>query len=174
MSKPLDTAARLEDFERLYSAEQRRLERLAARRVGPAHAADVVQEVFAALWARTRGESSYSAAYLSGATKFAAISLHRAELRRSRLLETLTEEQYAAPIAPPDQVVAARQDLGRLLETLAALPARTRQVFLLNRMHQCTYDEIAEALGISYATVERDIARTLLALRATLEPDRGR
>lgn len=162
------TNASLADFETLYLAEQRRLERLAARRVGPAHAADVVQEVFAALWARTRGERRYSAAYLAGATKFAAISHHRAERRRTLFLQALTEEQIAAPVAPPDQVVAARQDLGLLLAALAALPARTRQVFLLNRMHQCTYDEIAEALGVSYATVERDIARTLMALRASL------
>ncbi len=166
MSESLDAAARLQEFERLYSAEQRRLQCLAARKVGPTHAADVVQDVFMALWSRARGESHYSSAYLANATKFAAISLHRSERRRSLFLQKITEEQYAAPPAPPDQVVAARQDIRRLMEVLSALPARTRQVFLLNRMHHCTYDEIAEALGVSYSTVERDIARTIMALKA--------
>jgi RNA polymerase sigma-70 factor (ECF subfamily) len=48
------------------------------------------------------------------------------------------------------------------------LPERTRQIFLLNRVHACSYDEIAAAFGLSYSTVEREIARALLACRDTL------
>ncbi|MGU3493336.1 RNA polymerase sigma factor [Xanthobacteraceae bacterium A53D] len=157
----------LDDIESLYISEYRRLERIAARRVGASSAADVVQEVFAALWARTGG-GTYSPAYLSGATKFAAVDHYRAERRRNLFLRTITEEQYATPAPLPDQTLAARQDLAALMQALALLPDRTRQVFLLNRMHHCTYDEIAEALGLSYSTVEREIARAIMSLRAAL------
>ena len=163
----------LDDIERLYVAEHRRLERVAAGKVGSSHAADVVHDVFMALWSRGGHEPqaapvAVSAAYLTGATRFAAINHYRAERRRTALLRRMTEEQYAAAPLPPDHILAARQDLARLREAVAALPERTRQVFLLNRAHQCTYDEIAAALGISYSTVEREIARALLACRASV------
>jgi RNA polymerase sigma factor (sigma-70 family) len=128
-----------------------------------------VQDVFAALWARAQGQRPYSSAYLTGATRFAAISHHRAERRRSLFLQRITEEQYAVPTPQPDQLMAARQDLHRLGEAIRALPERTRQVFLLNRMHHCTYDEIAEALGVSYSTVEREVARAITALKACVD-----
>ncbi|MCB4768575.1 sigma-70 family RNA polymerase sigma factor [Ancylobacter sp. Lp-2] len=159
----------LDDIENLYVSEHHRLERVAARRVGAAHAADVVHDVFMALWDRARGDQPFSPRYLTGATRYAAIGHYRAERRREALLRRMTEEQYAAPVPSPDQIVAARQDLDRLNAVLAALPARTRQIFLLNRAHQCTYDEIAAALEISYSTVEREIARALLACRVGIE-----
>ena len=155
----------LDDIESLYASEHRRLERIAARKVGPAQAADVVQDVFTALWSRAREQISWTPAYLARATQFTAISHFRAEHRRRRFLAGITEEQYAPPVIQPDQIVAAREDLTRLDAALAALPERTRQVFLLNRCHHCSYDEIAAALGLSYSTVEREIAKALLACR---------
>lgn len=152
----------------LYALEQRRLERLAARRVGAANAADVVQDVFITLWTRAREQIGCSSAYLTSATHYTAISHLRAERRRASLPQRITQEQYVAPIALPDQVVAARQELVRLNDTVAALPERTRQIFLLNRLHACSYEEIAAALGLSYSTVEREIARALLACRGAL------
>lgn len=158
----------LDDVERLYVSEHRRLERIAARKVGPANAADVVQDVFAALWSRAREHIAFTPSYLSRATQYAAISQFRAERRRDDFFRTITDEQYAPPVALPNQVVAARQDLRKLDETIAALPERTRQVFLLNRLHHCSYDEIAVGLGLSYSTVEREIAKAILACRNCL------
>ncbi|MBS7543230.1 RNA polymerase sigma factor [Ancylobacter oerskovii] len=157
----------LDDLEELYVSEHLRLQRVAAGKVGPAHAADVVQDVFIALW--ERGTRAVSRNYLTGATRYAAIGRYRAECRRVALLGRLVEEQYAAPVAGPDRLVAARRDLARLNEAIGALPERTRQAFLLNRVHDCTYDEIAAVLGVSYSTVEREIARALLACRASID-----
>ncbi|MGE7469317.1 RNA polymerase sigma factor [Bosea sp. NPDC003192] len=160
--------ASLDDIESLYMLEQHRLERLAARRVGASNAADVVQDVFITLWTRAREQIGCSSAYLTRATHYTAISHLRAARRRASLPLRLTEEQYVAPVVLPDQAVAARQDLARLDDAIAALPERTRQVFLLNRLHACSYEEIASALGLSYSTVEREIARALLACRDAL------
>lgn len=158
----------LDDVGSLYALEHRRLERLAARKVGPSSAADVVQDVFMALWTRAREHIGCSSAYLTQATHYTAISHLRAERRRASLPLRLTEEQYASPVAPPDQVLSARQELGEVAAAVAALPERTRRIFLLNRLHHCSYDEIAEGLGLSYSTVEREIARALLACRTAL------
>jgi RNA polymerase sigma-70 factor (ECF subfamily) len=143
----------LDDLGSLYALEQHRLERLAARRVGASNAADVVQDVFITLWTRAREQIGCSSAYLTRATHYTAISHLRAERRRASLTKRITEEQYVAPALLPDQVVAARQELTQLNDTIAALPERTRQVFLLHRLHACSYEEIAAALGLSYSTV---------------------
>ncbi|MGK6314134.1 RNA polymerase sigma factor [Neorhizobium sp. DT-125] len=154
-----------DQIEALYVSEQRRLERLARSKVGSAYAADVVQDVFAALWSRAKEQFILSPSYLSQATRYASISHLRAEQRRMRLLGSITEDQYMPPVVLPDQIVAARERLNRIETAIAELPERTRKVFLLNRLHSCTYDEIAIALDLSYSTVERDIAKAILACR---------
>jgi RNA polymerase sigma-70 factor (ECF subfamily) len=164
-TRPHPVTMKRSEIEALYVSERVRLEKLAGRRIGRANAADVVQDVFTILWTRAREQVSLTPSYLSRATQFTAISHFRAEQRRQRLINGLTEEQYAQPVLPPDQIVAARQELERLQLAIADLPERTRQVFLLNRVHACTYDEIAVALDISYSTVEREIAKAILACR---------
>lgn len=158
----------LDDVGTLYAREHRRLERRAARRVGVANAADVVQDVFLAFWSRARDHVGCPPSYLSRAIDYAAISHQRAERLRASLPLRITEQQYAAPAILPDQAAAARQELAFVVRAVAALPERTRQIFVLNRVHACSYDEIATALGLSYSTVEREIARALLACRSTL------
>jgi RNA polymerase sigma-70 factor (ECF subfamily) len=86
----------LDDVGTLYAREHRRLERRAARRVGVANAADVVQDVFVAFWSRARDHIGCQASYLSRAIDYAAISHQRAERRRASLPLRITEEQYAA------------------------------------------------------------------------------
>ncbi|NGO65944.1 RNA polymerase sigma factor [Rhizobium daejeonense] len=153
------------EFEALYVSERVRLEKLAGRMIGRSNAPDTVQDVFMLLWSRAREHVCLTPSYLSRATQFTAISHLRAERRRQSLASGLTEEQHAQPVIQPDQIVSARQELQCLQATISNLPARTRQVFLLNRLHDCSYDEIAVALNISYSTVEREIARALLACR---------
>ncbi len=157
--------AKAEQFEILYRAERSRLERVAMRRVSSFHAADVVQDVFAAIWSKAKEHVTLSPSYLSQATKYTAISHFRSERRREMFFDGLTEEQYSPPVALPDQIVSAREDLKRLEDAIAALPARTRRIFLLNRLHGCTYEEIAFGLDISYSTVEREMARAIMACK---------
>ena len=81
----------------------------------------------------------------------------------------LTEEQYAAPVATPEQIVIAINDVRQIDGAIRSLPERARHIFLLNRIHGCSYDEIAGALNISYSTVERDIAKALLSCKNATE-----
>lgn len=149
----------------LYSSERHRLESIASRRAGRENAADVVQEVFSQLWERAREHVLLTPSYLARATQNVAISHFRAERRKQAFFDQITEEQYVTPVAPPEQAVVALDDLRRLEATLAALPMRTRKVFLLNRLHHCTYDEIAVGLDISYSTVEREMAKAIMACK---------
>nr|WP_179119692.1 RNA polymerase sigma factor [Ensifer adhaerens] len=158
---------------RLYVAERGHLQRIASRRIGPTAAPDIVQDVFAALLAKAREHVTLTPSYLAKATRYVAISHFRAETRRKAFFDRITEEQYAPPVVGPDDIAAAREELRRLEFALASLPLRTRQVFMLNRFHHCTYDEIAHGLGVSYSTVEREIAKAIMACRSAREEHRA-
>ncbi|QDG94581.1 RNA polymerase sigma factor (plasmid) [Rhizobium sp. NIBRBAC000502774] len=157
-----DSQKKIED---LYRSHRNRLEHIAQRKVGADDASDVVHDVFTNIWTRSKEIADISASYLARATQFTAISHFRSRKRREGYFKAITEEQYAASPISPDQVVIGRQELEHFRMRLMSLPERTRQVFLLRRIHACTYNDIAAGLGISYSTVEREMARALLACK---------
>ena len=59
--------------------------------------------------------------------------------------------------------------IARLEWAIACLPKQTRDVFLMHRFDDLPYDRIAHRLGISEKAVEREIARTLGAIRKARE-----
>jgi RNA polymerase sigma-70 factor (ECF subfamily) len=77
-------------------------------------------------------------------------------------------EDRAAEIASDaplqDEVLVARARLERVKEGLAKLTPRTREVFLMHRIQDMKYREIAQELGISQSAVEKHIARAALFL----------
>ena len=158
--------SRSEEIESLYNTERRRLERMVVRKVGPANASDVVQDVFARIWEKARDHVVLTPSYLSRCASNAAIDQLRVEKRHRTLADKITPDQYAAPVATPQQIVEAQDDIRHLDAVIRLLPERTRHVFLLNRIHGCTYQEIAATMGLSYIMVEREMAKALVACRA--------
>jgi RNA polymerase sigma-70 factor (ECF subfamily) len=67
-----------------------------------------------------------------------------------------------------ERVVEMEQALRVVERTLLALPARCRQVFLLRTSHEWSYEAIAERLGISKRTVEREMQTALEACQREL------
>ncbi|VDC33948.1 RNA polymerase sigma factor [Pseudogemmobacter humi] len=165
------TRNRAEEIDVLFRSERAWMERRAARIAGPADAPDIVQNVFARLWNSACEQVALTPAWLGAALRNAAIDQYRSEKRCRSLAQRIVPEQYVVPIPDSEQIVLARDQLRYLERTLHALPERQRHVFLLNRAHGCSYDEIAAALGISYSTVEREIARALRSCRAALGDD---
>ena len=78
-------------------------------------------------------------------------------------LSVLPDEKPTA-----ERVVALEQALRVVERTLLGLPARCRQVFLLRASHECSYEEIAERLGVSKRTVEREMQAALEACQRAL------
>jgi RNA polymerase sigma-70 factor (ECF subfamily) len=64
-----------------------------------------------------------------------------------------------------------REALERVVEAIAGLPPRTREVFVLHRFEEITGARIAEQLGISESAVEKHIMKALKALHRRLSAD---
>ena len=66
----------------------------------------------------------------------------------------------------PERHAMARAELAYLETAVAALPARCREVFYLNRYERRSQAEIAESLGIGVTTVYKDLKTAMAALVA--------
>jgi RNA polymerase sigma factor (sigma-70 family) len=154
-------------INQLYHARRLSLVRLAVLMVDDLPTAeDIVQDVFAALY-RRHGADLRTVddphAYLTAGVTNAA----RSALRRRR-----TARDY---VPPPPGVSPAAEDLALLgeadrgvLEALARLTVRQRQVVVLRYWAQLSEDEIAGALRVSRGTVKSTAARALTILRGLL------
>ncbi len=143
----------------LYNDHRLRLVRLAVLLVDePTTAEDVVQEAFAGLhrnWSGLRDEAA-AVAYL----RTAVVNGSRSVLRRRR-----TARDYV----PPHTVTArSAESLAMLsaehqavVDALATLPPRQREVLVLRYYGGMSEAEIAEATGISRGTVKSTASRGL-------------
>lgn len=86
----------------------------------------------------------------------------------ARFARTIRNLLVPPPVVPrfdefPDPEIA------RIEWAIARLPKRTREVFMMHRFDDLRYDRIAHRLGISEKAVEREIVRTLHAIRKARE-----
>ena len=90
-------------------------------------------------------------------------------------VDNYRHDRFIADVAPEDaglqensplqdEVLAARVRLERVQEGLSRLTPRTREVFLMHRLDDMKYREIAEQLGISQSAVEKHVAKAALFL----------
>lgn len=164
-------AARLLDIEKLYEAEQGRLRSLVRRIVGnPATAEEVVQQAFANMIAKLhRHDLPPSPAYARMAARNLALNHLRDMKRRSAVEIAGSEVEQVADSQPTPEVIALyRSELRRLLEAIASLPPRRREAFVLNRIEDLSYDEIAARMGISRNTVISSIVNAMADLDRAL------
>lgn len=150
------------------------MEALVSRRVGcRATAADLVQDLFLRFWRRPVVQVEELRTYLLRSAGNIAIDHLRSEGARERVNEGWLPEQQENQ-SEPQAVLEANNDLRHVEAALRSLPERTRQIFLLNRIHGRKYAEIAKAMGLSQSAVEKHMMRALQACKASLHPPPGK
>lgn len=82
--------------------------------------------------------------------------------------ETISYDTAASATPGVAQQVMARQEFQLLEAAIAQLPAGCRNVLLLRKVELLSHREIADRLGISISTVEKQHVRALRLLRAAL------
>lgn len=101
-----------------------------------------------------------------------AMNVFNDRLRQARVRQDIHHvhlddgiHEVASPEPGHEQRLASQQDLARLQRALLHLPARCRQVYLLNRIEGMTYLEVARHCGIGVKAVEKHISKALELLR---------
>lgn len=164
-------------FETLFRAHYAGLCAFAVRYVGErAVAEELVQELFASLWARrdawtVRGGSGSARAYLFAAVRNRALNARarRAVERDWERDEAIADVRTLHPTpVPADEALETSELHARLTAAIESLPERCRLVMQLRWRDQLSYAEIAEVMGISAKGVENQLSRGLKALRGML------
>ena len=66
-------------------------------------------------------------------------------------------EGVPSSLSTPEEAHQAAQLLERLSVSLSQLSARQQRIFILSRLHGCSYQEIAQALEVSLSTVQKEL-----------------
>lgn len=157
-------------FLEVFLSQRPQMEALVRRRVGcRATAADLVQDLFVRFWRRPLVQVEELSTYLLRCAGNIAIDHLRSEGARSRVNEGMMEDVRDSDIDEPQAALQAGNDLRHVEAALRDLPERTRQIFLLNRIHGRKYGEIARVMGVSQSAVEKHMMRALQACKASLE-----
>jgi RNA polymerase sigma-70 factor (ECF subfamily) len=166
-------------FEAFVRAHQDMVFATAVRLLGnPAEAEDVAQTVFLKAFERFDQISSSPAAagWLRTVTRNACLNHLTRYRKRWRLFSELRTETGES--AAFEDTIAADSSASRALEqadereqletALRRLPDHQRIPLVLFHFEQATYEEIAQALGVSLAKVKTDMHRGREALRRLL------
>lgn len=131
---------------------------------------DIAQAIFMELWNKRMSLDIRTSvgAYLHKM----AVSRALNHLRDNKKHRHEPEEEMSAMEGRsrnPLQQVTDREIQEAIHHAIDTLPARCREVFVLSRFEGMSYEEISRALDISPKTVENQISKALLILRAALQ-----
>jgi RNA polymerase sigma-70 factor (sigma-E family) len=149
--------------EDLYRGHALRLTRMALLLVGDqASAEDVVQEAFLGLY-RGLGRLSDPGRAV-GYLRVSVLNGCRSVLRARKRARLRRAEPTAPPVWSAESAVLAVEERREMLQAVARLPRRQREVLVLRYFLELTDPEIAADLGVSRGTVASTASRALAAL----------
>ncbi|MGW2479991.1 RNA polymerase sigma factor [Streptomyces sp. NPDC001571] len=129
-------------------------------------AEDVVQDAFAAL-CRTHGTSLHGLQDPGAYLRTAVINAARSVLRRRRTSRAYTPP-HQGPGAPVDERLMLAEEHRQVLDAIALLTQRQREILVLRYWSELTEAQIAHTLGLSRGTVKSTASRALDVLEKKL------
>jgi RNA polymerase sigma-70 factor (ECF subfamily) len=161
---------RVPPFEELYREFLPRIYAYVKVQVGTAaDAEDVTSQVFMnafRAYGRYRPQADSPAAWLFRIARNATLDHHRRATRRERG-ERAAAEQPVEPVEAAT-VVESRQQYRELMEAVARLPERQREVISLRHTSQLSFAEVGILMGCSEDAAKMLYHRALKALRVRL------
>lgn len=132
---------------------------------------DIVQDVFLAIWNK-RNEiilTGSLSSYLYKATKNRILNHIAHEKVVSSYVDSIAnfiEQDYA----PADSSLREKELEAVIAKEIAQLPEKMREVFLLRKVEELSYEEIALQLNITDKTAKQQVYNSLKILRHKLKP----
>lgn len=165
---PAESAVQMQAWRAQYGPA---LRRYFLKKVGPNDADDLVQEVFLSLQIRGgSGDIDNIEGYLF---RTAANAIVRGRLRQTwdwAEHDVLDDLDDLSDDVSPERILMGKEQLGRVLAAMRALPPRCSEAFFLHRFEELTYPAIAARMRISTKAVERLIHRALRRISQTVDP----
>lgn len=168
----MDELARAQWIAQHILPYERELRAWLRRRLGalnPTDIDDLVQEVFARIWAADFSTILNGRAYLYATLRH--LLTEQARHNRVVSIELLGEIESLNLISDepgPDRYVGSRQELERVRAIVARLPPQCRRVFELRKFQGRSHLEIAKKMGISQKTVINHLTRALAKITEAL------
>ena len=164
------------DFATLYRTTVAPLRRYLTRMLGnSAEAQDIAHDAYLRVYPNAENPNIQQpeAVLYTTARRLAINRLKRRSI--SPISNDSSSFETAASSTPGvAQQVMARQELKLLQAAIAQLPEGCRNVLLLRKVELLSHREIADRLGISVSTVEKQHVRALRLLRAAMPADSQR
>ena len=128
----------------------------------PSTAEDLLQETYLRV---TRALNERTVEHLEPFVFQTARNLALDHLRSRRIqsrtvledVPTEVIESVPSSLSTPEEAHQAAQLLERLSVSLSQLSARQQRIFILSRLHGCSYQEIARELDVSLSTVQKEL-----------------
>jgi RNA polymerase sigma factor (sigma-70 family) len=134
-------------------------------------AAELTQEAYLRLLSFSRQETiRHPRAFLYQTAKNLALD-HLRKDKVQALHVTDFDEAAQVPADQPsaERVLLDRERVDQFLSAMETMPSRSREVFVLHRVEELSYRQIAHRLNISESAVEKNIMRALTHCRRALE-----
>lgn len=138
---------------------------------------DIVQDVFVRLARlkdleqRLQGGGLKNRSFIYKIANNLIVDLERHKLVRSKYAEVEQARQKSDPPKQmtPEKAVSVNEDLDYLKTAVMKLRPKWREAFLLSRMMQMTYPEIAEEMNVSVKQVEKYMKNALIHIRYAVQ-----
>ena len=158
------TQAKLDWFESVILPHQRALRSRVRRMVNnPADIDDIVSEAMARAYANEEWRRITSGrSYLFTIARNLVIDM----ARRSKVvsIEIAADIDAMQSSVSGEALLDARDELRWLEQVVAQFPPQCRRAFILRRVHEKSFAEIAEEMKLSVSTVEKHVAKAVTLL----------
>ena len=155
-------------FEQLFDAYYDELQHFIYFKTSDTEIAeDIVQDAFLKIWeirSTVRFETARALLYTIAANRFA--NKYKRQKLKFQLQQTIVEDRT---FETPEFEMEVKEFDQKLQQVLAELNEKSRTVFLMNRMDEMTYSEIAKTLNISVKAVEKRMKKALEFVRKEIE-----
>jgi RNA polymerase sigma-70 factor (ECF subfamily) len=129
---------------------------------------DLAQDTFLKIWEK---QLDLDAKRDVGLLYKIAGDLFVSHFRRERLSRSIMKElRFELEESGPEEDLQAKELQAKYEKALAHLPEKQRIVFLMSRMEELSYQEIANRLSLSVKAIEKRMSAALAQLRKVLQP----
>lgn len=167
MSTDHKSVCERKNYELLYERHSKVLINYVYYKCGDmAVAEDIAQEAYIKLWENcARIVFDKALFFLKKISKNAFYNLKRHEKIVLNYKSSVSTAGVNAGHEHPHFILEEKEFADKVKNTIAQLPGKEREVFLLNRIDNLKYHEIAELMEISVKTVEKHMSRALKTIR---------